>query len=116
MTSSSRVIDVTNPTPPVEIGVLERYEWGGDLSVANGIVYLKGIDGCVDVVDATVPSSPTWLGCSMTPGIPSGLVADGWKVYVADDRLGMIVLQPLGCPGYTGPAPPPRPTVRRVTP
>ena len=81
-----RIVDVSDPTAPVEIGAIEVTDNAWQISVVDGIGYLvDGINGLwtIDVAD---PSNPTTLGF---------IAGTGWSVEI-DDGLAYLAAGAAG--------------------
>jgi hypothetical protein len=67
-----RIVDVSDPTAPVEIGAIEVTDNAWQISVVDGIGYLlDGVD--LWIIDVTDPLNPTTLG---------SIASTGWNVQV----------------------------------
>jgi hypothetical protein len=87
-----RVIDVTNPQNPMEIGFIQTSEFTKDVQVDGDYAYLaNGKDG-IWVVNISNPEQPAAIGYYDTPGGASGLDFENSIVYVADSDRGMRVI------------------------
>lgn len=93
------VADVSDPTAPVEVGVLEIAEDIGDVVVIGNRAYAVGAvyryAESVVVVDVGDPRNPVRLGEVETPGRPQDVdLVDGLLI-VADSKGGLTVIK--GC-------------------
>jgi len=57
-----RVLDVSNPVTPVEVGVYPTLDLAADVSVAGDYAYVVEAGGRLNVVDISNPSAPIGLG------------------------------------------------------
>ena len=81
-----RIVDVSDPTAPVEIGAIEVTDNAWQISVVDGIGYLvDGING-LWIIDVADPSNPTMLGF---------IASTGWNVQV-DDGLAYLAAGAAG--------------------
>jgi hypothetical protein len=90
-----RVVDVTDPTAPREIGFVDPKGSGGieDMVVIDNTVYAAiGYDG-LRAIDVADPASPIEVRAFDTPGAASAVAAGGGLVYVADGLGGLFVLR-----------------------
>ena len=97
-----RVIDVSNPAIPKEVGFclppeqtdgIESTVFGAyDVAVSGKYAYMTDHLAGMCVVDISNPASPVRMGCYDSKGHPYGIAVDGNYVYVADVLVGLIVL------------------------
>jgi len=73
-----RVIDVSTPSAPVEVGSIGTPEATG-VAVVGGYAYVVG-DG-LRVIDVSTPSAPTYAGSVDAAGL--AVAAEGGYAYVA---------------------------------
>jgi hypothetical protein len=81
-----RVIDITNPNLPSEIGFLEEV-WAWDLAVSGNYIYIANLAIGLLVIDATDPANPMQVGvCDVPePGWAWSIAVSGDYAYVGDD-------------------------------
>jgi hypothetical protein len=97
------VVDVSDPAAPVALGHCGVHGHTTDIAISNGLVYVasvyadSGIEGAVDVIDASNPSSLVFRGMFRQPA--SGVAVLGNRVYVAcsglswnNNRDGLLIL------------------------
>jgi hypothetical protein len=93
------IVDITDPFKPLTVG-----KWGDDLYDGSHYCYDVHVQGnyayvaCVDsiyVLDVSIPDAPVLLGSSQTPGKAQSLFVREDSVYVADGKLGLMVLKTL---------------------
>jgi hypothetical protein len=84
-----RVIDVSDPTFPVERGVLEMPYEPRDLEVTGGLAYVAGGIG-LHIIDVSNPAVPVELGVFETQGGANDLEVVGDIVYLTSGDLLMI--------------------------
>jgi hypothetical protein len=66
-----RVLDVSEPARPIEIGAVDTPGSAGDLKVAGGRVYVADGSGGLRIIDVADPARPRELGA---------LAPEGWEV------------------------------------
>jgi len=88
--SGLRVINITNPAAPSEVGFCGTP--GGALGVAVSGNYAYVEASGLRVINITNPSSPTEVGFYVTPGEPIGVAVSGNYAYVADWDYGLRVV------------------------
>jgi hypothetical protein len=86
-----RVVDVSDPTNPIEIAYNNPCIWALDVAVTGDYVYLAGSSG-LRVIDVSIPSNPTEVGAYNTPGYARGVAVAGGYAYVADSDEGLRVV------------------------
>lgn len=87
-----RVVDVSNPAAPYEVGF---YDTPGDAQgvfVAGGYAYVADGDDGLRVIDVLDPSSPHEVGFLGTPRDAQGVFVAGGYAYVADGDSGLRVV------------------------
>ena len=85
-----RVIDVSNPAAPVEVGFLDTGGLWFDVAVVDGMAYIAGGAG-LHVIDVSNPASPVEVGVLDTPGRAKGLAVVGDVAYIADDTALRVI-------------------------
>jgi hypothetical protein len=81
--SSARVVDLSDPTSPVEVGSLGRRASG--FAVSDGHIFLASSDAKLIAMDISDPASPSYRGRASLPD-------SARKVAVADDYAYVTVL------------------------
>ena len=110
-----RVIDVSTPTNPMEVGFFDTPGWAMGVAVSGSNTYVADYDAGLRVIDVSDPSSPAEVGYEDTPGWAWGVAVAGGQAYVADRDAGLGVYDVSGC--QTTPLPPaPRRATGRRTP
>lgn len=94
-----RVLDVSDPTSPREVGSLSLpagiFGWGPFLAIAGHTVYIAdGAAGLV-AVDVLDPTNPRLTARQRLPGYASAVVVDGSYAYVACQDGGLFIIQCL---------------------
>jgi hypothetical protein len=88
--SGLRVIDVSNPAAPVEVGVSDVTNEGAvDVAVAGSHAYVAYGSLGLRVIDVSEPSLPGVVGAIDTPGTAMGVAVAGSHAYVADGSSGL---------------------------
>lgn len=86
-----RVIDVSNPASPVEVGAfLVPFQFTSDVAVSGSYAYVTDVGG-LRVVDISNPASPTGVGFLNTSSA-RGVSLSGGLAYVADNDAGLVVV------------------------
>lgn len=92
-----RIVDVSNPAAPAEIGF---YEMPGDaigIAVANDYAYIAAFEAGLRIIDVAQPTAPVEVGSlSRDQEWFLGVVAVGHHVYTAEGFCHDLV----GCPGF----------------
>jgi len=83
-TPALRVIDVSNPAAPVEVGSLDTPHYAESIDVVGGLAYLTGRYTGLQVIDISNPTAPIELGVLDTPGRAYDVEVVGELAYVAD--------------------------------
>lgn len=111
-----RVLDVTDPRAPVEIGFNETPASVVDIYVVGTLAYLAGRQEGLLIFDLSDPTQPVEVGRYDTLGNASAVVVRGNFAYVADFERGLRVIDvttpgaPLEVGSYDAPT-----TVRDLT-
>lgn len=93
-----RVVDVSAPSKPTELGSLETPGRAQDVVVAGEYAYVAGgSEGGLLVVDVSAPDSPVQVGFHDTPGNARSVALAGRYAYVADSYDGLRVVD-VGTP------------------
>jgi len=77
-----RVIDVSDPSTPVEVGFYDTPDEARGVAVAGGYAYIADLG--LRVVDVSTPAAPVEVGFYDTAVYAYGLAAAGGYAYVAD--------------------------------
>lgn len=62
-----RVIDVSEPSLPVEVGFLDTPGFARDVAVSGGLAVVADYDAGLRVIDISEPSAPGWRWASWGP-------------------------------------------------
>ena len=102
--SGLRIIDVSNPAAPTEVGSFDTPGQSYDVQVVGSLVYVAD-DSWLRIIDVSNPAAPTEVGSFNTP-------ADAWNVQVVDDLVyvadmagGLQILRVLGSVSEPTPTP-----------
>lgn len=87
------IIDIQDPTNPVQLGVFSTDDPDNTVSVAGRYGYLVSYSG-LHVIDVSNPASPTQVAFYATPasGI-SGITLAGLYIYLSDSAKGISILR-----------------------
>jgi len=94
--SGLRVIDVSTPSAPVEVGFLDTPGYANGVAVSGSYAYLADYSYGLRVIDVSPPSAPAEIGFVDTPGLALDVAVAGGYAYVADWSAGLAVF--LECP------------------
>jgi hypothetical protein len=88
-----RVIDISTPTNPTEVGFLETAGFALGVDVAGNYAYLAdgGVENSVQVIDVSEPSNPTQVSTFNIMGAER-IIVEGNYAYVAVATGGLWVL------------------------
>jgi len=87
--SSLHVIDVSDPTNPIEVAFHDTSVLTQGLYVSDGMVYIVGLSGNLLVMDASDPTNPTEVGYYQMPGLAHNIYVDDNIAYIADSDYGL---------------------------
>jgi uncharacterized repeat protein (TIGR01451 family) len=88
-----RVVDVSTPANPTEVGYLTtRRVLPMDVAVSGSTVYVADWSRGLRVVDVSTPANPTEVGFYDTPGDAWDVAVSGSMAYVADRSRGLRVV------------------------
>jgi hypothetical protein len=98
-TSGLRVIDVSNPAFPVEIGGLDTPGLMFSVAIAGSLAYAAGTDspnpgspGWLRVIDVSDPAFPVEVGIVATPDLAQDVEVVGSLAYVAGRDSGLRII------------------------
>jgi hypothetical protein len=86
-----QILDVSNPSNPVPVGVFETTEVGS-VSASGGYACVA-VGGGLQVIDVSNPANPVCVGSYATRGAPAGVALAGHCAYVAQGAWGLAILQ-----------------------
>jgi hypothetical protein len=87
MTSGLRVIDVSDPAHPTEVGFYDTPGYARGVAVSGPYAYVADGGSGLRVIDVSDPAHPTEVGFYDTPGYAYGVAVSGPYAYVADGGL-----------------------------
>ncbi len=87
-----RVVDVSNPAQPREVGSYDTPGWAEGVAVSGAYAYVADGGASLRVVDVSNPAQPREVGFYKTPGNAVGVAVSGAYAYVADYREGLRVV------------------------
>ncbi|MFQ6042775.1 MAG: FlgD immunoglobulin-like domain containing protein, partial [Candidatus Poribacteria bacterium] len=87
-----RVIDVSNPQNPVEVGFYDTLGDANDVYVSESYAYVADGDSGLRVIDVSSPENPVEVGFYDTPGSAFCVYVSGSYAYVADYDRGLRVI------------------------
>jgi hypothetical protein len=82
--SGLRVVNVSNPFNPVEVGCIYFPDIALSVDVSGNYAYVANDYSALRVVNVSDPSNPEQVGYYITPGRAYGVAATGTYAYVAD--------------------------------
>jgi hypothetical protein len=88
-----RVVDVSDPVAPLEVGIYDPSWLVLSLSVAGEYAYILDEDGNLRVVDVSNPQAPLPVASYDPPGSALSVEAAGDYIYVADADGGLLIFQ-----------------------
>jgi len=90
-----RIVDVSNPNAPIEIGVYQPSNFypGENMAVSGGLLYVQDQYGDeLHIVDIDNPNTPTAAGILSLPSSGFGLYLSGSTAYLGTSRDGLAVV------------------------
>jgi hypothetical protein len=87
-----RVIDISTPSTPVEVGFVDTPGNAVGVAVSPGYAYVADGYSGLRVIDISSPSTPVEAGSIDTPGYAYDVAISGSYVYVADGFAGLRVI------------------------
>ena len=90
--SGLRVIDVSTPSAPVEVGFLDTPAFASGVTVVGGYAFVADSYSGLRVVDVSTPSAPVEVGFLDTPDRALGVAVAGRHVYVAEEEAGLAIV------------------------
>jgi parallel beta-helix repeat protein len=104
-TDSLNIIDVSDPTHPVNLGAVATPGYARKLFVEGDTAYVGDAMRGVAVVDVSDPHTPRLVSSIPTPGYAEEVIVSGGKAYVADATGGLVILAPAAAATAPGPGP-----------
>ena len=90
--SGLRVINVSDPTSPSEIGYYSAPGCANGIAISGSYADLAAEDLGLRIIDISTPSSPKEVGFCATPDRAYGVAVSGSYAYVADWSAGLRVI------------------------
>jgi hypothetical protein len=87
-----KVIDVSDPANPIEIGSLDSPGSALGISISGIYAYLADGDYGLVIINISDPTQPFMVGSIDTPGTAYDVVVSGNYAYVVDDAKGLRVI------------------------
>ena len=88
-----RVIDISDPTSPVEVGFYDTPGFAADVAVKADLALVVDVAaGLLLVIDISDPANPVEVGVFDTPGFAQGLAVKEELALVADGEAGLVIL------------------------
>ena len=91
-----RVISVSDPAHPVEVGYYGTPGWALGVAVAGNYAYVADENSGLRVVSVSDPAYPSEVGYCIAPDVASGVAVVGNYAYVADGHAGLQIYQFYG--------------------
>jgi hypothetical protein len=90
--SGLRVIEVSDPTDPIEVAHCVTPGWARGVAVLGSYAYVADDTAGLRVISVANPASPVEVGHCQTPGRAYGVAIAGGYAYVAADTSGLRVI------------------------
>ena len=87
-----RIIDVSNPAAPHQLGLCETPGSASDVAVSGDVAYVTAGDAGLRLIDVSNPAAPHELGAWDTPGCATDVAVWGSMAYVTDGDRGLRVI------------------------
>ena len=87
-----RIIDVSDPTNPTEVGFYDTPGDIRDVYVSWNYAYVADGSPGLRIIDVSDPTNPTEVGFYDTPGYACGVYVSGSYAYVADGSPGLRII------------------------
>jgi hypothetical protein len=87
-----RVIDVSEPGSPIEVGSCELPGGALDIAVQGNHAYVTVGNSGLSIIDISSPTSPINVGTYDTPGSAQRVAVHGSFAYVADGNSGLRII------------------------
>jgi DNA-binding beta-propeller fold protein YncE len=89
--SGLRIINVSNPATPTEVGFYDTPGWAQGVAVAGNYAYVADGGSGLRIINVSNPATPTEVGFYDSPGNAEGVAVVGNYAYVAD-RGGLRII------------------------
>jgi len=89
-----RVVDITNPTAPLEVGYYDTPGNAYDVAVSGNYAYISAYNAGLRVVDISDPMAPNEVGYldSHWQRYALGIAVSGNYVFVAYEEFGVLIV------------------------
>jgi len=86
-----RIIDISNPSNPSEIGFFSTNNTY-DLAISDSFAYLANDSDGLRIIDISDPTTPTEVGIIITDGLVKSVVVNNNYAYIADGWFGLTIV------------------------
>jgi hypothetical protein len=86
-----RIINISNPAAPAEVGHLDTPDWAYGVKMAYNYAYVADSGSGVRIIDISNPAAPVEAGYCVTGNTVDNLFLYGDKLYVAEEAAGMSI-------------------------
>jgi len=90
--SGLRIINVSNPIAPVEVGHLDDSGIPCQVYVSGSYAYVADEDDGLEIIDISDPTSPTQVGSFYNDSLSQGVYISGSYAYIADYGRGLVIV------------------------
>ena len=90
--SGVRIIDVSNPAVPIEVGFNSTGVYAVGVAVSGTHVYIAQHDLGFRILDVSDPAAPVEVGFRDTLGLTRAVVVSGDLAYVANGHSGLSII------------------------
>ncbi len=87
-----RVVDVSNPTSPAEVGFYNTPGYAWDVAIDGNFAYVADGEYGLQIVDVTTAYAPQLKANLKLPGVAMDVVVAGTYAYVADETEGLRIV------------------------
>ncbi|MFC1765993.1 hypothetical protein ACFL6U_28440 [Planctomycetota bacterium] len=87
-----RILDVSDPTSPLEIGFVDTPGEAWGVAVSGSITYVADGENGLQVIDVDNPAIPKIIGDVDTPDFAHDVAVSGTTVYMADCESGLQII------------------------
>ena len=87
-----RILDISTPSTPVEIGSLDMYWRANDIAIAGNYAYVAaGSSAGIRVIDVSSPAAPFEVGFYVPQGPTQGVAVSNGYAYLASGWAGLQI-------------------------
>lgn len=87
-----RIVDVSNPSSPFEVGFFDTYQYSTDLAVSGNYVYLTDLDDGLLIIDISNPSSPQLISQYSSYGTTSSIAYIANYCFITKVEKGLDII------------------------